>query len=191
MNNDSVINTLLNSMILYNEADPLRIQHSVKVHSFAKLIAENEKLSAETVQLIEIAAILHDVGIRAAEKKYGHQNGKLQEQEGPAVAEDLMRKAGVDDEELIGRVKYLIGHHHTYTNIDGADYQILVEADFLVNLFEDKEPVSAVKHVRDRIKASGEAPINQNVICAELSDDLSGGVRQSARGPAGWCSSIC
>ena len=125
MNNDSVINTLLNSMILYNEADPLRIQHSVKVHSFAKLIAENEKLPAETVQLIEIAAILHDVGIRAAEKKYGHQNGKLQEQEGPAVAEDLMRKAGVDDEELIGRVKYLIGHHHTYTNIDGADYQIL------------------------------------------------------------------
>lgn len=151
MNNDSVINTLLNSMILYNEDDPLRIQHSVKVHSFAKLIAENEKLPAETVQLIEIAAILHDVGIRAAEKKYGHQNGKLQEQEGPAVAEDLMRKAGVDDEELIGRVKYLIGHHHTYTNIDGADYQILVEADFLVNLFEDKEPVSAVKHVRDRI----------------------------------------
>jgi uncharacterized protein len=150
MNNDSVINTLLNSMILYNEADPLRIQHSVKVHSFAKLIAENEKLPPETVQLIEIAAILHDVGIRAAEKKYGHQNGKLQEQEGPAVAENLMRKAGVDNEELIGRVKYLIGHHHTYTN-DTDDYQILVEADFLVNLFEDNEPVSAVKNVRDRI----------------------------------------
>ena len=151
MNDDSVIYALLNSMILYNEADPLRIQHSVKVHSFAKLIAENEKLPPETVRTIEIAAILHDVGIRAAEKKYGHQNGKLQEQEGPAVAENLMRGVGIDDEELIGRVKYLIGHHHTYTNIDGDDYQILVEADFLVNLFEDKEPVSAVQHVRDRI----------------------------------------
>ena len=31
----------------------------------------------------------------------------------------------------------MIAHHHTYHNIDGLDYQILVEADFLVNLFED------------------------------------------------------
>ena len=31
----------------------------------------------------------------------------------------------------------MIGHHHTYTNIDGMDYQILVEADFLVNFYED------------------------------------------------------
>jgi hypothetical protein len=31
----------------------------------------------------------------------------------------------------------LIGHHHTYTNVDGIDYQILIEADFLVNFLED------------------------------------------------------
>lgn len=35
------------------------------------------------------------------------------------------------------RVQYLIAHHHTYDNIDGIDYQILVEADFLVNIMED------------------------------------------------------
>ena len=35
------------------------------------------------------------------------------------------------------RVQYLIAHHHTYDAIDGNDYQILVEADFLVNLYED------------------------------------------------------
>lgn len=38
---------------------------------------------------------------------------------------------------LIDRICYLIGHHHTYDNIEGLDYQILVEADFLVNLYED------------------------------------------------------
>ena len=32
---------------------------------------------------------------------------------------------------------YLIAHHHTYGSIDGIDYQILVEADFLVNIYED------------------------------------------------------
>ena len=40
-------------------------------------------------------------------------------------------------ENVIERVCYLIGHHHTYTGIEGRDYQILVEADFLVNLYED------------------------------------------------------
>ena len=35
------------------------------------------------------------------------------------------------------RVQYLIAHHHTYNNIDEMDYQILVEADFLVNIMED------------------------------------------------------
>ena len=38
---------------------------------------------------------------------------------------------------MIERIAYLVGHHHTYTHIDGLDYQILVEADFLVNFYED------------------------------------------------------
>lgn len=41
------------------------------------------------------------------------------------------------EEDVIKRVSYLVGHHHTYTNIDGPDYRILVEADFLVNYFEN------------------------------------------------------
>ena len=40
--------------------------------------------------------------------------------------------------DVTERVCYLVGHHHTYHDIDGADYQILVEADFLVNLYEDE-----------------------------------------------------
>lgn len=79
---------------------------------------------------------MHDIGIRPAETKYGSCNGKLQEQEGPAVAKEMLGRLGFD-EKLTERVCYLVGHHHTYTNIDGIDYQILVEADFLVNLYED------------------------------------------------------
>ena len=41
------------------------------------------------------------------------------------------------EEADIERICYLVGHHHTYTDIDGIDYQILVEADFLVNFYED------------------------------------------------------
>ena len=47
--------------------------------------------------------------------------------------------------KFLKRVQYLIGHHHTYNNIDGLDYQILVESDFLVNLYEDGASKEAVK----------------------------------------------
>ena len=46
-----------------------------------------------------------------------------------------MLKLGFED-EVSERVQYLIAHHHTYDNIDGIDYQILVEADFLVTIME-------------------------------------------------------
>ena len=49
------------------------------------------------------------------------------------------------------RICYLVGHHHTYTAIDGPDYQILVEADFLVNLYEDQLGPEAVDSALERI----------------------------------------
>jgi len=41
--------------------------------------------------------------------------------------------------------------HHTYDNIDGLDYQILVEADFLVNLYEDDAGNRAIDKAYKRI----------------------------------------
>ncbi len=31
---------------------------------------------------------------------------------------------------------FLVGHHHTYANVDALDYRILLEADWLVNNYE-------------------------------------------------------
>ena len=86
--------------------------------------------------ILEAAALTHDIGIHLCEEKYGSSNGKLQEKEGPAIAEKLLKELQFE-ENVIERVKYLIAHHHTYDAIDGIDYQILVEADFLVNILED------------------------------------------------------
>jgi len=130
-------NKLLQQMIDYYSGDPKRIQHFIKVHSFAKMIGELEGLDSHTQDILETAAIVHDIGIKASEEKYGTCNGKLQEQEGPALANQMLAKLNID-KTIIERVCYLVGHHHTYNNIDGIDYQILVEADFLVNMYEDK-----------------------------------------------------
>jgi hypothetical protein len=52
---------------------------------------------------------------------------------------------------VIERVCWLIAHHHTYTDIQGMDYQILVEADFLVNAFEDEMDDDAIRTVRGKL----------------------------------------
>ena len=49
------------------------------------------------------------------------------------------------------RICWLVGHHHTYHVCEDPDYQILIEADFLVNLYEDQENEEAIRAVRKNI----------------------------------------
>jgi len=142
-----MINTMLNRMIAYNAGDPVRIQHAVKVFAFAQNIARNEQCAEDLVFILSMAAILHDIGIHNAEEKYHSSAGNYQEREGPPVAEKLMEDLTME-KSVKDRILYLIGNHHTYTNINGIDYQILIEADFLVNIFEDrlhKESIDSIK----------------------------------------------
>ena len=135
-------------MILFDRGDARRIQHFLKVYQFAALIGKLEGLSPEQQEILEIAAILHDIGIIPSEKKYGISNGKLQEQEGPAYARELLNRIGGYGQEFIDWVCFLIAHHHTYEGVDGLDWQILLEADFLVNSFEKNMPEDAIKKFR-------------------------------------------
>ena len=145
------IEELALAMIDYNNGDPKRIQHTTKVHAYASLIGKCEGLDNEMLFILESAALVHDIGIRASERKYGHQNGKLQEQEGPAVARDLLMRIGGYSEKQIERICWLIAHHHTYHVCEEIDYQILIEADFLVNLYEDNESMNAMRAVHRNI----------------------------------------
>ena len=130
------IASLIQTMIIYDHGDPMRIHHFLKVLEFSRTIGILECVSEDTQYILETAAVVHEIGIHVCEDRYGNSNGKLQEQEGPAIAKTMLAELGYED-EVIERVCYLVGHHHTYTDIDGMDYQILVEADFLVNLYED------------------------------------------------------
>ena len=38
----------------------------------------------------------------------------------------------------MNRVAYLVGHHHSPEQINGIDYQILIEADDIVNASESR-----------------------------------------------------
>lgn len=145
-----LLDELYYKMIEFFHGDPKRIQHLIKVHSLSRLIGIGEKLDATSLFILEAAAYTHDCGIRPAEEKYGRCDGKLQEQEGPTVAQQMLLEVGFEN-YMIERICYLIGHHHTYTNMDGMDYQILVEADFLVNLYEDDANRHAIQKAYDNI----------------------------------------
>ncbi len=124
--------------------DAKRINHALKVLGFATSIAESEDLDNRTVEIIKIAATLHDIGIKECERKYNTSSWACQEEEGPPLAGKILEELGMDG-ELVERVKFIIGNHHTCENIDGMDFQIIVEADFLVNAFEKdllKEPIA-------------------------------------------------
>lgn len=129
--------SLIQEMISYYAGDPKRIQHFIKVHSFAKLIADGEEVDERMHQILETAAIVHDIGIKLCEQKYGSTDGKYQELEGPDIARPLLAKLSYDP-PIVDRVCHLIGCHHTYDKIEDLDHQILVEADLLVNLYEDQ-----------------------------------------------------
>lgn len=145
-----LIDLLVLKMIEFNQQDPMRIQHLMKVHRFAQIIGHMENLNQHMQFLTECAALVHDIGIRPSEEKYGRCDGKIQEQEGPSYARQLLTELDFNETD-IRRICYLVAHHHTYTNIDGIDYQILVEADFLVNFYEDNLKQEAIQAVYNKI----------------------------------------
>ena len=143
---------LYKAMLQHFAGDPRRCQHFIKVASLAKEIAILEGADQALIDLVEAAGFIHDCGIVVGEAKYGkgHCTGKIQEEEGPAVAQRILSELGYETEN-IDRICYLVGHHHTYSNIDGLDYQILVEADFLVNFYEDGLSEEAIAHTVAKI----------------------------------------
>lgn len=151
MNHNLMLATLLDKTIAFDSPDSRRIAHLVKVHGYARAIGLFEGLNDKTQFTLEAAAIVHDIGIKVCEAKYeGNSSGKLQEIEGPPVALELLTSLGFA-REITERVAYLVGHHHTYTDIQGLDYQILVESDFLVNLQEKAMDNQIIKTTYDQI----------------------------------------
>ena len=147
---NTLLNRLMLEMVAFDAGDPKRIQHFVKVAGLARTIGEAEGLPAPELFTLAAAAIVHDIGIHPALKKYGSCTGKLQEQEGPAPARSMLHELGFD-ERTVDRAVFLVGHHHTYNAVDGADYRILVEADFLVNLYEDGASQRAALAARGKV----------------------------------------
>lgn len=113
-----------------------RANHSLKVYGYAKAIAAGETLGSQEQQVLEAAALLHDLGIHEALRRYGHcqgpRPGGIRAAHCPSYT-DSAWMAGKAEEQ----VAFLVGHHHSYQTVGGGvPLQILFEADLLVNAEE-------------------------------------------------------
>lgn len=144
------IGDVISAMMDYYSGDVRRINHFMKVYGFAKTIGEMEHLEGQAQEILEVAAAVHDIGIKVSEEKYQSSAGNYQQIEGPPIAREMLNQLGYSA-QFIDRICYLIAHHHTYKNIDGLDYQILVEADFLVNINEDDKKEKEIISIREKI----------------------------------------
>lgn len=129
------VSEIIVEMVKQSNGNLHDICHFMKVYAYARTIAECEKIAPEEQKTVEIAAVIHDIACPLCREKYGNTNGKLQEQEGVVLAREFLKGSGLP-EKMTERIIFLVGHHHTLQEVDGMDYQILLEADYLVNADE-------------------------------------------------------
>lgn len=117
-------------------ANPRWSEHSLKVFAYSLGIGEGEGVDGDELTILGAAALLHDIGIPAALRLHGDAAGPHQEAEGAKLSPALLERAGVP-EALRGRIVWLVGHHHR-EQLAPSDtlLQMLMEADYLVNLAE-------------------------------------------------------
>ena len=142
------------AMIAYtDETSDVRLHdtnHFLKVWSYAHTIGTEEGLSDQEQETLELAAIVHDIACPLCRKKYGNTDGAYQEKEGPALVRAFYQNSSLPADQL-DRICWLVGHHHTYTDVDGRDYQILLEADFLVNADEAQYSEEAIRNFKEKV----------------------------------------
>ena len=126
------------------------INHFLKVHAFAATIGALEGLDEDTLDILEIASIVHDIACPLCREKYGDTDGKHQEAESEPLLREFLKEFRLPD-SVEERVIFLVTHHHTYSHVEGMDYQILLEADYLVNAGESAKYRKSLEQFRKNV----------------------------------------
>jgi HD domain len=110
--------------------DAERIEHTRRVTDYAREIFSVEQADRTVV---EASAMLHDIGIPEAERKHGSAAGPYQEIEGPPIVREILERLGADA-DFTETVARMVGSHHSPGEIETPEFDILWDADWLVNL---------------------------------------------------------
>jgi hypothetical protein len=148
---EALCDTLIREMKTVFGDDRRRIAHALEVLDHAEKIMLAE---GGDPLVIRAAAVLHDIGIREAERKHGSNAGHLQELEGPPIASPILERLGIDPERR-DHILRIIANHHTRPSpapsagsgqalseaerVDTPEFRILWDADRIANIPEECE----------------------------------------------------
>ncbi len=121
------------AMKKYFGKDVKRIHHAQKVARFAEEMVKGE---GGNPLVVLGSAYLHEVGIQEAEKKHGSPSGEFHVLEPPPIAKDLLKRLSLRS-EVIEEICDIIGHYRNPREEETLNFQILYEADCLVNIEEE------------------------------------------------------
>ncbi len=144
------ISDAMKKMIEISNGSRHDIDHFIKVWAYARTIGELEGLDKDTQLTLEYAAIVHDIACPGLRAEFGSCPGIKQQEVGGPMAREFFQDSDLP-QEMTDRIVYLVEHHHTFKNVDGLDYQILLEADYLVNSGESEKYRRDVEAFRSRV----------------------------------------
>jgi HD superfamily phosphodiesterase len=127
--------------------DSRRIDHAMAVLGYAESILADSPGVCGLV--VRSAAILHDIGIHAAEQKHGSSSGKYQELEGPPIAREILESMDIDP-GAVDHICRIVANHHSARDIDTPEFRIIWDADWLVNI-PDEHDTSDSKSISELI----------------------------------------
>lgn len=126
---------------LFSAEDPAQIAHTQRVHDYTRLLAVRSGCARRRIGLLELAAILHDIGCPAARAKYGDCKPPHQEREGARIAAEWLRECPELNGDEKKFIEEAVGSHHRFAEAKRLGFEPLFEADLAVNLLEGYYPV--------------------------------------------------
>ncbi len=138
------------TMRRYFGEDTRRIRHAEAVAEQAESIAKAEQ--GGDMMVIMAAALLHDIGIREAERKFDSSSARYQHSEGPPVAREMLTQLKAKP-ALIEEVCDIIGHHHAPRDEETVNFKVLYDADLIVNKLEQYQHKPATEKQLERLPA--------------------------------------
>jgi len=134
---ENMVDQIRRQMIdYYAGKDTSQIAHTLCVHEYTRTLAVQEQYDPRQIILLEIAALLHDVGCPISKELYGNSLPVNQEREGAKITSEWLGKYGELSEEEVKWITDTVGAHHQFAKARELGFETLFEADLIVNLFE-------------------------------------------------------
>jgi hypothetical protein len=123
--------------------DMRQVAHAKEVEKIAEQLLKEEQ--ADPYVVIP-AALLHNAGAKAAQKKYGATSPAHEEKEGPAAAGGILVEMGYEDANIY-EICAIIAHLHTPRPLESETFRVVHDADLLASLNDKTLPFAGTPPV--------------------------------------------